>query len=158
MELLFTAPPGRKIKWASLGGYFGTHQRKAAANTRNEMWYAVDDSNEWHSAYHADVPTWHSHWHYAYDREIIFPEPVEKLRVRYVGKPGVNGVRVNVHSLKPNESPDQNVIVTHGFRMGGELHERRFAFDKPTDYSIKCPQDPEDVFIRLEVPSDESGL
>ena len=104
-------------------------------------------SDEWHSAYRADVPTWHSHWHYAYDKEIIFPEPVGKLRVRYVGKPGVNGVRVNVHSLKPDESPSQSVAVTHGFRTGGELHERRFTFDEPTDYSIECPEEPEDVFI-----------
>ncbi|MFC1716396.1 hypothetical protein ACFL6S_22180 [Candidatus Poribacteria bacterium] len=156
MELLFTAPPGRKIKWASLGGYFRSHQHEAAVNTKNELWYALDDSNEWKPAHIANIPTWHGHWHYAHDNEFVFQNPVEKLRVRYVGQPAVNGVRVNIHSLEPGEDPGKNTIVTHGFRMGGKLHEERFEFDGPGDYSIDCPETPEDMLIKLEVPSDFS--
>jgi len=154
MELFFTAPPGRKIKWLSLGGYFRTHQREAAVNTKNEMWYALNDSDNWQLAYRSNVPTWHSHWHYAYDEEIMLQEPVDKLRIRYVGNPYVNGVRVNIHSIKPGENPENSsVIVTHGFRMGGKLHEKRFVFHKPGEYAIDCSEEPEDVFVKLEVPS-----
>jgi len=158
MELLFTPPPGRKIKWMSLGGYFRTHQREAAVNTKNEMWYAPGDSDNWQLAYRSNVPTWHSHWHYAYDQEIMLQEPVDRIRVRYVGKPAVNGVRVNIHSIKPGEDSDYSVTATHGFSMGGKLHEKSFVFEKPGDYTIDCPDDPEDVFIKLEVPSDGKGL
>lgn len=158
MELLFTAPPYLKIKWISLGGYFSTYQRDDAVNTRNEIWYAMDGSNEWHLAYRASVPTWHSHWHYAYDREIMLQEPVERLRVRYMGQPGINGVRVNIHFLKPGEKPDQGIIVTHCFRVNGDLYEKRIVLEKPCEYTIDCPDDPEDVFIKLEVPSDDSAL
>lgn len=158
MELLFTAPSGHKIRWASIGGYFSTHQRESAVNTKNEMWYALNDSDDWHLAYSSDVPTWHAHWHYAHDKELMFEEPVEKLRVRYVGKPGINGVRVNIHSLKTEIASSQSVTITHGFRMGDKIHEREFAFDKPSDYSIECPQEPEDIFIRLEIPSDEAKM
>jgi len=154
MELLFTPPPGHKIKWMSLGGYFSTYQLENAANTRNEVWYALDDSENWHNAHRSDIPTWHSHWHYAYDEEVMLQEPVDKLRVRYVGQPGVNGVRVNIYSIKPGGSPDRGVIVTHGFKMGDKLHEKRFMFDEPSEYTIDCPETPRDVFIRLEVPSD----
>jgi hypothetical protein len=154
MELLFPAPPGRRIQWLSLGGHFSTHQREAAVNTKNEIWYARGDSNEWQLAYRAEVPTWHSHWHYSYDQEIQLDEPVEQVRVRYVGQPGVNAVRVNLHSLQPGETPAQGLIVTHGFNMEGRLHEERFVLDRPTEYTFECPQEPEDVFIRMEVPSD----
>jgi len=154
LELLFPAPPGRKIQWLSLGGHFSTYQREAAANTRNEMWYALDDSDEWRLAYRADVPTWHSHWHYAYDQEIMLEKPVEQVRVRYVGQPGVNAVRVNLHSLQPGERPAQGIVVTHGFKMEGQWHEKRFALDGPGEYTLDCPQEPENVFIRMEVPSD----
>jgi len=156
MDLLFNAPPGRKIKWMSLGGFFNTYQRAAATNTRNEMWYALGDSDNWNLAHRANVPTWHSHWHYAYDEEIVLDEPVDKVRVRYVGNPGVNGIRVNIHSLRQGEKPDNSVVVTHCFKMNGRTEERRFTFDKPTDYVIDCPAAPEDVFIKLEVPSDKN--
>lgn len=154
MELLFSAPPGRSIKWISLGGFFSSYQLKDAVNTKNEIWYATDDSNEWKLAYRATVPEWHSHWHYAYDKEIMLEKTVDKIRVKYVGQPGVNGVRVNIHSIKSDEKPDQRVIVTHGFIMDGALQERRFYFDSPTEYVIDCPTEPEDVFIKLEVPSE----
>jgi len=45
------------------------------------------------------------------------------------------------------------LIVTHGFKMGGQLQERRFVLDRPTEYTLECPEEPEDVFIRMEVPS-----
>lgn len=158
MELLFSAPPGCQIQWLSLGGYFSTYQREAAAQTRNEIWYALDESDEWQLAYRAQVPTWHSHWHYAYDQEVWLNSPADRVRVRYVGRPGVNGVRINLHCLQPGEVPEQSLRVTHGFKMGGQLYEKHFSFDRSTEYTLECPEEPEDVFIRMEVPSDPSGL
>ena len=154
MDLIFNAPPGRKIKWASLGGYFRSHQKAEAPKTGNEIWYAVGDSQEWKLAHRSDVPDWQEHWHYAYDQEVVLDEPAETLRVRYVGQPGVNGVRVNLHSLRPGEKPDNRVVVTHGFKLDGKLQEQRFTFEKPSDYVIECPGTPEDVYIKLAVPGD----
>ena len=158
MELVFPAPPGRKIQWLSLGGFFSTHQGEAAVETKNAMWYALGDSGEWTLAYRANVPRWHSHWHYAHDKEIMLKTPVEKVRVRYVGQPGVNGVRVNIHAFEPGEEPDQGIVVTHGFKMGGELYEKRFVLEGPTEYTVECPQTPENVFIRMEAPGDDRGV
>jgi len=154
MDLLFTAPPGRTIKWMSLGGFFHTGQKQAAARTANEIWYAPGDTGRWTLVHRSKVPTWHAHWHYAADEDVVLQKPVDRVRVRYVGKPGVNGVRVNLHSLKPEEQAASGVVVTHAFTMNGTRHEKRFAFEKPTDYTIDCPAVPEDVFIRLEAPGD----
>lgn len=156
-DLLFPAPPGRKIKWMSLGGYFAALRGKDAPKTRNEIWYAVDDSSDWKRIYRAEVPDWNDHWHYAHDEEVVLDAPADRVRVRYVGQPGVNAVRVNLHSLKPGSAAADTMAVTHAYEMGGKLHERRFEFDGPGKYEIECPDTPRDRFIRFEVPSAPSG-
>jgi hypothetical protein len=156
-EVVFAAPPGRLIQWMSLGGFFNAYQMKDAPKTRNEIWYAMNDSDQWVMVYRANVPAWHGHWHYAYDKEVPLLRPGEKVRVKYIGNPGVNGIRVNVHSIRPDEKRDTGVIVTHTFKMDGEVVEREFALDKPRGYTIDCASQPQDVSIRIEVPSDSKG-
>ncbi len=154
MELVFDAPPGRRIKWASLGGFFTAHQGDAAVKTNNQIWCATDNSDDWKQLYASDVPSWNNHWHYAYDKDVVLDQPAESLRVRYVGDPGVNGVRVNLHSLPPRSTGDEAVVVTHGFELDGKLVQRRFSFDKPADYTIDCEQVPKNAFVQITVPSD----
>ena len=154
MDLAFHAPPGRKIRWASLGGFFRSHHRDQAPRTANEIWLAEGDDGPWRRIYRAAVPAWHNHWHYAWDQEVAFDTPVEKIRLRYVGDPAVNGVRVNLHSVRPDEPAADPVTVTHGFKMGGRSVTRAFTFAAPRPYTIDCPSEPEDEFIRLEVRGD----
>jgi hypothetical protein len=153
MELVFDAPPGRKIQWASVGGFFRSYQRAQAPRTANEMWYAAGDGGEWKQIYRAAVPAWQEHWHYAWDREIVLDQPAGRLRVRYVGAPAANGVRANLHSVADRPAPEDPVRVTHRFLMAGRQVERSFTFDRPQPYTIDCPDEPEDVSIRLEIPS-----
>ena len=152
MELTFSAPPGRKIRRASIGGFFRTYHRERAPETANEMWIAAGAAGDWKRIYRAAVPAWHNHWHYAWDHEVVLDEPAETIRVRYIGAPAVNGVRVNLHSVKAGEVKDDAVVVTHGFNMGERLVTRTFTFDRPQRYTIDCPSDPEDVFLKLAVP------
>ncbi len=154
MDLVFQAPPGRKIRWVSLGGFFQSHRGEEAVKTANEILYAPGGDAEWIRAYRANVPTWHGHWHYAYDTEVRLDEPAEMIRVRYVGDPGVNGIRVNLHSVRPGFARDDRVTVTHSFKVNGKTVNRKFTFDRPQRYTIDCPAEPEDEFVRLEVPSD----
>ncbi len=154
LELEFTAPPGRTIKWASLGGYFATHQGSAAKSTKNEIWYAVDDQDDWRQLYRADVPQWVEHWHYAVDREVMLNKGAKSLRVRYVGRPAVNGIRVNLHSEPDEARSASNVNVVHGFEIGGRLVKRSFQFSRPTEYEIDCSAPPRNIFIAFSVPSD----
>ena len=153
-EVVFAAPPGRQIQWMSLGGFFNAYQLKEAPKTRNEIWYALNESDQWVMAYRSDVPDWHGHWHYAFDKEIPLVRPVDKVRVKYIGNPGVNGIRVNIHSIRPDEKPGTGVVVTHVYKIDGKEISKRFVFEKPTEYFIDSPSDPEDVAISLEVPSD----
>ncbi len=153
MELEFTAPPKCKIEWLSLGGFFAAHRGDAAPSTENAIWYQTNDSQEWKQIYAADVPRWNDHWHYAIDREVVLDVPAESIKVRYVGDPGVNAVRVNLHSLRPNVAEGQTTEVTHVFEMEGQLVQRRFTFNKPAEYTIDCDQAPTNVFVKIAVPS-----
>jgi hypothetical protein len=152
MELVFDAPPGRKIQWASVGGFFRSYNGAQAPRTANEMWYAAGEGGEWKQLHRAAIPEWQQHWHYAYDREIMLDRPADRLRVRYVGAPAVNGARVNLHSVATRPAPDDPVRVTHRFLMAGREVERSFTFDRPQRYTIECPAEPEDVSIRIEIP------
>jgi hypothetical protein len=157
MELAFHAPPGRKIKWVTVGGHFRAHRSDQAPGTGNEMWLAEGSEGEWKRIHRAAVPAWHQHWHYAYDQEVMLDQPAAMIRVRYVGDPAVNSVRVNLHSVAPDTTVDDPVTVTHAFRMDGKTEIREFRLDRPQRYTIDCPSEPEDVFIRLAVPSDAPG-
>jgi hypothetical protein len=83
----------------------------------------------------------------------MLPEPADHLQIRYLGRPGVNGIRVNIHSVRPSETPDEAVTVIHGFEIDGELHEKRLLLDGPSEYTIECSKEPRNVFIRMEVPN-----
>jgi hypothetical protein len=37
--------------------------------------------------------------------------------------------------------------------VGGELIQQQFPMDRPGDYTVRVDGDPENVFIRMAVPS-----
>ena len=156
MDLVFPAPPGRLIQWVSLGGFFHSYRGADAPRTANEIWYAAGEHGEWKRAYRAAVPEWQSHWHYAFDQDVVLDQPAAMIRVRFVGAPGVNGVRVNLHSVPASTRAEDPVKVTHNFNMAGRNVTREFVFDAPRAYTIDCPSEPEDGFVRLEVPGSVS--
>jgi hypothetical protein len=71
-----------------------------------------------------------------------------------VGRPGVNGIRVNLHSVIGRETLVETLKVTHGYEVDGILKEERVLLDEPKEYTIECSGEPNNVFIRMEVPSD----
>jgi hypothetical protein len=151
-EIVLVAPPHRQIQWLSLGGFFNAYQLQEAPKTHNQIWYATGDEDNWVLAYQSDVPSWHGHWHYAFDKEVALARPAEKVRVKYIGDPGVNGIRVNAHSVRPTEKADTAVVVTHTFKVEGKVVDKKVALDKPKAYTVECSDQPQDISIRIEVP------
>jgi hypothetical protein len=56
--------------------------------------------------------------------------------------------------VRPDETLDKSIEVIHGYELDGDLKEERVHLDGPTDYSINCPQEPKNIFVRMEVASD----
>jgi hypothetical protein len=150
--LKLEAPPGTMIDWFTAGACFTTYQGQAARNTDNRIAYAVGEPSDFREVYKADVPTWVNHWRYQWDQDVRLHEPAKVAYVRYTGSPAVNVLRATAH-LKPEKTPQKAVRITHGYKVGGKLIERLVEMTGPGDYTVQVDGKPENVFIRMAVPS-----
>jgi hypothetical protein len=146
------APQGTTIGWFTAGASFATHQNEGANRTDNRIAYAVGAPTNFQEVYRADVPTWVNHWRYQWDEDVLLDQPAQVVFVRYSGRPAVNVVRVTPH-LQPAKPPETAIEITHGYRLGGELVEQRVAMPRPGAYTVTVDGEPENVFVRMAVPS-----
>ena len=150
--LKLAAPEGTAIDWFTAGACFTTHQNQQARNTDNRIAYAVDEAVDFREVYKADVPTWVNHWRYQWDEDVRLTKPARTVFVKYTGKPGVNVLRATVH-LQPGRAPQKAVRITHAYMVGGKLTEKVVEMQQPGDYTVRVDGEPENVFIRMAVPS-----
>jgi len=148
------APPGAKIAWFSAGASFQTYRNAEAQRTRNTMAYAVEKPENFVEIYRAHVPTYHYHWHYNADREVMLAKPAGVVYVRYVGDPAVNSVRLYAHCLDDRAGRESPVLIRHVWTEDGRRKSRRVRLDKPAGYEITAGSDPVDESLEISVPSD----
>jgi hypothetical protein len=153
--LRLKAPEGTAIDWLTAGACFNTYQNQGARNTDNRIAYAIGRPQGFQEIYRADVPTWVNHWRYQWDQDIRLDQPADTVLVRYTGRPGVNVLRATVH-LRPQRKPQQAMCITHAYRVDGKLTEHVVQLDHPGDYTVPVDGEPENVFIRMAVPSGSS--
>ena len=147
-----SAPEGMKIAWFSTGATFRTYQGEQAKETDNRIAYSVGQPTNFKEIYKSSVPTWVNHWRYNWDEEVILDIPAEQVYVKFTGNPGLNTIRACLHLL-PKNTPTSNVRIEHGYKISGQLHNEVVALDRPGSYSIDCESEPENVFIKISVPS-----
>ena len=148
----YAAPPGRKIRWLTIGAAFRTHQNDGAKQTDNRVAYAIGEPRGFQEIYRSDVPTWVNHWKYQWDQDVGLETPAQVVYARYTGKPALNVVRATLHCERERPTGTR-LEIAHGYRLAGKLVERKIRMDRPGDYSITCDGKPENVFIRMAVPS-----
>ena len=127
-------------------------QNQAACNTDNRIAYSVGEPRRFTLVYQAHVPTWVNHWRYQWDEDIRLADPARVVYVKYTGKPAVNVLRATVH-LKPDRTPKKAIRITHAYRVGERRIEKVVERNDPGDYTIKVEGEPENIFIRVAVPS-----
>lgn len=150
------APKGQKIDWLSAGGTFSTERRDLAKNTKCTIGYATGDPKDFQQVWESDVPDWTDHWRFNYDTDIRLDSPAETVYLRYVGDPAVNVIRTCLH-LTPAVEHDPAMVITHGYRMDGELAETTVELEGPGEYTVDCADEVENVFIRMAKPSTASA-
>ncbi len=146
------APDGTSVDWFTPGACFTSHQNQGAANTDNRIAYAVDEPTNFLEIYKADVPTWVNHWRYQWDQDVRLKKPARAVYVRYTGKPAVNVLRATVH-LKPEKPSQRAIQITHAYKVGDKRIEKLVELDRPGDYTVNVNGQPENVSIRMAVPS-----
>lgn len=146
------APPGTLIDWFTAGACFNTHQKEAARKTDNRIAYAVGAPERFTELYKANVPTWVNHWRYQWDQDVLLDEPAQVVFVKYTGDPGLNVIRATLH-LKPSKSPGTALTISHGYKIGDALREHHVDMPGPGNYLINVGGVPENLFVRMAVPS-----
>jgi hypothetical protein len=150
--LRLDAPSGMKIAWFSAGATFRTYQGQQASKTDNRIAYSVSKPENFKEIYKSSIPTWTNHWRYNWDTDVVLDEPTEQVYIKYTGNPGLNVIRACLHLLP--EQPSKTALqITHGFSINGRLQMKTIDLDKPTDYTIECESEPENIFIETTVPS-----
>jgi hypothetical protein len=150
--LRLAAPAGTKIAWFTAGATFRTYQQEQAGKTDNRIAYSVGQPENFKEIYKSSVPTWTNHWRYNWDTDVMLDKPAEQVYVKFTGDPGLNIIRACLHLL-PNQAPKTGLRVTHGYSINGQLQTKTIDLDKPRDYTIECDSEPENVFIKIAVPS-----
>ena len=150
--LHLAAPEGTKIAWCSVGATFRTYQAEQAKQTDNRIAYAVGEPKDFKEIYKSSVPTWVNHWRYNWDTDIRLDVPAEKVYIKYAGWPGLNAIRACMHVI-PERSPQTQIRITHGYQIDGQLRQETIDLDGPATYTIRCDEEPENVFIKVGVPS-----
>jgi hypothetical protein len=146
------APDGMKIVWFTTGATFRTYQGQQAKETDNRIAYSVYGPADFNEIYKSSVPTWVNHWRYNWDEEVVLDIPAEQVYIKFTGNPGLNTIRACLHLL-PENPPTSKVRIEHGYKIAGQLKNKIVALDGPGSYSINCEGEPENVFIKISVPS-----
>ena len=101
--------------------------------------------------------SWVSHWRYNWDEDVVLDEPAKLVYVKFIGDPGLNTVRACLHITR-EERPAQALQLVHEYRLGGEQVTQAIDLQAPGAYEINCPETPENISIRLAVPSKKIGV
>jgi dienelactone hydrolase len=92
-----------------------------------------------------------NHWRYNWDEDVVLSAPAEVVYVKYTAKTGLNTIRACLHLL-PRQVPQEHLRIVHGYRVNGRLMSTERAVTGPTSYTLECSGEPENVYIRMEVP------
>jgi len=154
--LRLTAPPDTRISWLTVGGTFRTDQGEQAKNTDNRISYAVEDPCNFEEIYKSEVPTWVNHWRYNWDGDVVLSAPAEVVYIKYAAKTGLNTIRACLHLL-PRRAPQEHLRIVHGYRVNGELMSTERVVTGPTSYTLECSGEPENVYLKVEVPHESAS-
>ncbi|MDA0841870.1 MAG: hypothetical protein O3B01_30765 [Planctomycetota bacterium] len=141
------------IDWFRVGASLRSHHNPLPGQNHHRIDYQVNGSEDWLPIEVPEIPSWVHHWHTRFEEDVCLGTPIEKLKVRFEGQPGLNRFSIRAHGLLPTESwQNAKAEVTHVWEEDGE----RKAFEKTVEpdetYNIKCGPTPKDFSYRIRVP------
>jgi hypothetical protein len=154
VTLKVKALEGTKLRRLHIGGAFYTH-RDRTAPVPDRILYSTNPSEGWRLLKQETPPEWVEHWYYNSEADLELNLPVKELWVRLVPAVAANGLRIYAHCAKDDTESRGPVLVTHTYRAGGKQLNRTFRFTAPRAYEITCPLEPENVSVKMAVPSRE---
>jgi hypothetical protein len=142
---------GSKIRWLHIGGSFNTGRPRGRPEP-DRILYSTAPEGPWRAIREAVPPPWNDHWYYNAEVDVLLDEPASRLWVRLEPASAVNAVRVYPHCEPEGASQEGPLLVTHAFRIAGELTGETRRLEGPGIYEIECPGEPENVYVKMMVP------
>jgi hypothetical protein len=142
---------GSKIRWLHIGGSFNTGRPRGRPEP-DRILYSTAPEGLWRAIREAVPPPWNDHWYYNAEVDVLLDEPASRLWVRLEPASAVNAVRVYPHCEPEGASQEGPLLVTHAFRIAGELTGETRRLEGPGIYEIECPGEPENVYVKMMVP------
>jgi len=141
-----------RIRWLHIGGAFNT-RREGGKQGPDRIYYSLRPGTGWKLLREETPPTWDEHWYYNMEAELRLERPAKSVWVRLDPVTAANGLRVYAHCEPERAQQGGPVTVTHAYRVGGKLKTQSFRFSSPREYQIHCEGEPENVYVRIAVPS-----
>ncbi len=151
VTLRVKALEGTKIHWLHIGGSFNAHHERVSRPDR--IIYSTRPSEGWRLLRAESPPKWTEHWYYNVEADLRLNLPVPEVWVRLDPAVAVNGLRVYAHCASDEAEQAGPIVVTHTFRAGGKQAEQSFRFTGPRRYQVHCVGEPENISIKMYVPS-----
>ncbi len=156
VTLRVDALEGTSIRWLHVGGSFNA-RRPAGEPTPDRILYSTVPDGPWRVVRDVVPPAWNDHWYYNAEAEIVPDEPTQRLWVRLEPATAANAIRVHPHCEPEGAIQEGPVVITHAYRINGELQKTTLSFEDPTAYEVECLGEPENVYVEMAVPSRENA-
>jgi hypothetical protein len=152
---------GTELRWIHVGAAFNA-RREEGSRRPDRILYSLGPDGPWRLLREELPPEWNAHWYYNMEAELVLEAPAGSVWLRLEPATAANGLRVYPHCQLVGpagegevaaEEGAVRVVVTHAYRVGGELMTRSLEFDAPRDYQICCDGEPENAYVRVEAPS-----
>jgi hypothetical protein len=143
---------GTMVRWLHVGGSFNT-RRPPGRSVPDRIAYATAPGGPWTTIREVVPPEWNDHWYYNAEADIVLDAPAERLWMRLEPATAVNAIRVYAHCEPEGAVQEGPLAVTHAYRIDGDLVKKTVSFDTPSAYEIDCSDEPENVYVKMAVPS-----
>ncbi|MDP6117613.1 MAG: hypothetical protein QGG53_37590, partial [Planctomycetota bacterium] len=158
VSLFMSHTDGLPIDWFRVGASLRTYHNPLPGQNHHRIDFQVD-SDEWREIEVPDIPSWVHHWHTRFEEDVRLDGPIEKLKVRFEGQPGLNRFSIRAHGLLPQESwQHAKAQVTHLWEEGGELKMFEKTVEPNEAYEIQCGPNSTDLSFRIHLPQNSGKV
>ena len=156
VTLRVDALAGTKLRWLHVGASFNA-RRDGREQGLDRILYSLRPDGGWRVLREDAPPSWNEHWYYNAEAELVLERPVKSVWLKLEPATAANGLRIYLHCQPDSPPSSPPLTVTHAYRLEGRLVTKTFRLPRPRDYQITCEGEPENVCVRMAVPSQRRG-
>lgn len=148
----FSAPPGAKITWFTLGGSFALAGESSSAR----LGYALEQPRAFQQIPLPGLPKEHTYEHYHLGVDVQLPRAAQAVYVQAEGRPALNQFRLTAHCRWDQPRTVSPLKITHRWTEGGQPREFTTTLLGPGEYTLDASAEVVNEWVEFFVPGDET--